>query len=144
MKRIKFSIVISLIVCVCMIILFTKYLDNEKRNYISNIDTVSVESDSYSFLNEVMTPESIDFKLFNGHYTLARYENIGDIELTIYSTITYGDLKIILFEPDGNYKIISKGTYIIESDKGLYTLKIVGKDAFGTISYAETRPDNQE
>ena len=118
-------------------------VSEEKKTIFDNNDKIVQEGDSFYFLNRVgETNEKytdIEYSKFYGVQTIwvIQSEKQSEILLNVNSKVKNGGFKVVLVTPEQEgINIVeqnNKGTYKINVPEGKYSIKIVGKNAYGRI-----------
>lgn len=122
------------------IMFFGCAVPTQSKNY-----NCTQEADSFSFYynNQKIADsgESIEFKKFDGVYTINEFKTESGNAITINTgyNLAKGDLEIVILDPD--YKVLhtinlkSDKSYSFDTEKsGVYKIRLVGKKASGTAS----------
>ncbi|MBV1756613.1 MAG: hypothetical protein KMY55_02095 [Dethiosulfatibacter sp.] len=142
MKRLCILIIMAVIMIGTMTGCNT--LTAAQRNAIENDRYVLRDSDSYrfTFRQSKRSPESCDmsFKLFYGVYTLYDLD-VSENETVLIdfeSVATSGQFKTVIVTPEDEIVTLAegndKGKLSLNLTKGTYKIKIVGKDAQGSVA----------
>ncbi|MDP3386748.1 MAG: hypothetical protein Q8S24_05910 [Eubacteriales bacterium] len=142
MKRLCIFVIMGIIMICTMTGCNT--LTAAQKNAIENDRYVLRDNDSYrfTFRQSRRSPESCDmsFRLFYGVYTvydLDVKEN-DTVHIDFESVSTSGQFKTVIVTPENEIVTLTegngKGRLSLDLTKGTYKIKIVGKDAQGSVA----------
>lgn len=142
MKRLSILVIIGIIMICTMTGCNT--LTAAQRNAIENDRYVLRDTDSYrfTFRQSKRSPDGFDmsFRLFYGVYTLYDLDIKDSESVTIdfESIETSGQFKTVIVTPENEIVTLAKGNekgkLSLDLTEGNYKIKIVGKDAQGSLA----------
>ena len=117
----------------------------DKLNIYADDAKIAAEGDSYTFTNRVGGADEDDtldltYSGFTGSNSVwtVEFAESGTLTLQYQSTVKAGDFKVVLVGPEAQVLTLFEGTQAGEKTAdltaGKYTLKLVGREASGSVN----------
>jgi len=108
-------------------------MPQDKGIYYEDEDFIVQEGDSYSYLTCLGDLSDMDVRQYSGTQTIFAYNGVSTLNTSVYYDINMGRLKVVLIDPN-NEIIELNGEQTFSLLGGLYRIKLIGDNAYGSIS----------
>ncbi|WP_062197064.1 hypothetical protein [Massilibacterium senegalense] len=133
-----------LIMAMMMGVIGCSDITEKQKSIYNNDEKIIQQADSYTYTKRISTTRNNETKMrfqsFAGMETIYREKDAKSVIFEYDVTIQKGDFKIVLVTPEKKVVTLvegsEKGSETIKLKNGENKIKIVGKDAKGTINYS--------